>query len=136
MIMECKDCKEFNICEKVSEEICDDFKADIKDEELDNITNIAPEENEETETAETSEASEEDKELNKSAEKAKDSIDKLIDAITEAVKKSSNTPKAPKTEPKKKPFKIGFWGYLTIAAVVKGVIEVSRAVADTKRPKR
>lgn len=125
--MECKDCKEFEVCEKVSEEICDDFKADIKDEELDNVTSIVPEETEETK---------EDKELNESAEKAKDSIDKLIDAITEAVKKSSNAPKASKSAPQKKSFKIGFWGYLTIAAVIKGIVDISRAVADAKRPRK
>jgi len=130
--MECKDCKMFKDCTNVTDEVCNDFKAADRNDGFDNITNIAPEETEETDK----ELNEEDKELNESAERAKNSIDKLIDTITEAVKKSSDAPKAPKTTPQKKPFKIGFWGYLTIAAVIKGTVDIARAVADAKRPKR
>ena len=125
--MECKDCEMFKDCKNVTEEICDDFKAANRNGGFDNITNIAPEENEETEETE------ENKDLDASAEKAKNSIDKLIDTITEAVKKSSDKPKA---APQKKTFKIGFWGYLTIAAVIKGAVDIARAVADAKRPRK
>ena len=125
--MECKDCKMFKDCTNVTDEVCNDFKAADRNDGFDNITNIAPEETEETE---------EEKELDNSAERAKNSIDKLIDTITEAVKKSSDAPKAPKTTPQKKPFKIGFWGYLTIAAVIKGTVDVARAIADAKRPRK
>lgn len=131
--MECKDCKMFKDCTNVTDEVCNDFKAADRNEGFDNITNIVPEEIEETDK----ELNEEDKELNESAERAKNSIHKLIDTIiTETVKKSSDTPKAPKTTPQKRSFKIGFWGYLTIAAVIKGTVDIARAVADAKRPRK
>ena len=39
----------------------------------------------------------------------------------------------PKQEPAKKPFKLGFWGYLGLVVVVKGAVEITRAVTGSKR---
>ena len=60
-----------------------------------------------------------------------DSVSKLADTITKAVEKKVSEPKA---EPTKKPFKLGFWGYLGLALVVKGTVEIVKAI--TSRPKR
>ena len=62
------------------------------------------------------------------------SIDKLVNAITDKINKSNEAVK--QTPPQKKPFKLGFWGYLGLAVVVKGAVEIARAVADSKRPRR
>ena len=61
------------------------------------------------------------------------SVEKLLNTAAEAIKKSSEQPKP---EPQKKPFKLGFWGYLGLVIVVKGAVEIARAVADSKRPRR
>ena len=62
------------------------------------------------------------------------SIDKLVNAITDKINKSNESVK--QATPQKKPFKLGFWGYLSLAIVVKGAVEIARAVADSKRPRR
>lgn len=72
-------------------------------------------------------------------ETQENSIDKtweeLKDTVTKAVK-DIYANKA-KQEPKeKKPFKLGFWGYLGLAVVVKGAVDITRAICDTKNPRR
>ena len=67
------------------------------------------------------------------------SIDKtweeLKDTVTKAVKDICAN--RAKQEPKeKKPFKLGFWGYLGLAVVVKGAVDITRAICDTKNPRR
>ena len=62
-----------------------------------------------------------------------ESAEKLLNTVAEAIKKNSEQPKP---EPQKKPFKLGFWGYLGLAVVVKGAVEIARAIADSKRPRR
>lgn len=61
------------------------------------------------------------------------SFTKLADTIAKAVEKKSAEPKA---APSKKPFKLGLWGYLALVVVVKGAVEITKAVADSKRPRR
>ena len=61
------------------------------------------------------------------------SIDKLVNAVADKINKNVNTPK-PAAE--KKPWKLGFWGYLGLAVVVKGAVEIARAIADSKKPRR
>ena len=61
------------------------------------------------------------------------SFTKLADTIAKAVEKKSAEPK---TAPSKKPFKLGLWGYLALVVVVKGAVEITKAVADSKRPRR
>lgn len=90
----------------------------LVDESDDNITSIAPELTEE-------ELKEEDTLSN--------SFSKLADTIAKAVEKKTNEPKS---TPSKKPFKLGFWGYLALVVVVKGAVEITKAVADSKRPRR
>ena len=58
---------------------------------------------------------------------------KLADTIAKAVEKKTNEPKP---APTKKPFKLGLWGYLALVVVVKGAVEITKAVADSKRPRR
>lgn len=61
------------------------------------------------------------------------SFSKLADTIAKAVEKKTNEPKS---APTKKPFKLGLWGYLALVVVVKGAVEITKAVADSKRPRR
>jgi len=61
------------------------------------------------------------------------SIDKLVNAVADKINKDVNTPKP---TPEKKPWKLGFWGYLGLAVVVKGAVEIARAIADSKKPRR
>ena len=63
----------------------------------------------------------------KKEENVEESLSKLVNSITDAVKnvKINKTTEAPA----KKPFKIGFWGYLTAGLVIKGVVEIVKAVS-------
>lgn len=91
---------------------------DEVDEENDNITNIAPEVTEDKITEEDT---------------LSNSFSKLADTIAKAVEKKTNEPKS---APTKKPFKLGLWGYLALVVVVKGAVEITKAVADSKKPRR
>ena len=126
--MECKDCVNFKDCKNVAEEVCEDFKFNADSELVeDNITSIAPEETEEEEAEETV--------VKSDTEKLKDSVNDLINSVSDAFKKGNINIK-PSEQPKKKPFKIGFWGYLTIGVVVKGAVEIAKAIAYAKGPRR
>ena len=62
------------------------------------------------------------------------SLDKLVNAVADKINKDTTTPKP--AEPQKKTFKLGFWGYLGLAVVVKGAVEIARAIADSKKPRK
>ena len=127
--MECKDCVNFKDCKEVKEEVCDDFKFNDTSELNDsNITSIAPEETEEEEEAE-------DTIVKSDTEKLKDSVNDLINSVSDAFKKGSINIKSSE-QPKKKPFKIGFWGYLGIAVVAKASVEIAKAYFYSKNPRR
>ena len=93
--MECKDCKEFDICTKDMDEVCEDFKAA-------SITSIVR-----------------DDDISEDAE----------DEATDAIKSNANNPRP---EPKKKPFKLGFWGYLAIAVVAKSAASIVYDICHKK----
>ena len=59
-----------------------------------------------------------------------ETLNKLANSIANAIEKKAATPKQ---EPAKKPFKLGFWGYLGLVVVVKGAVEITRAVTGSKR---
>lgn len=61
-----------------------------------------------------------------------DAINKLANAVSESIEKKANK----KVEQTKSRFKLGFWGYLGLAVVVKGAVEITKAVAESKRPRR
>jgi len=61
-----------------------------------------------------------------------DALNKLANAVSESIEKKANK----KVEQTKSRFKLGFWGYLGLAVVVKGAVEIAKAVAESKRPRR
>ena len=65
----------------------------------------------------------------------KDSISKLVDSVAEAVKSVPNKQET-STPAAKKPFKLGFWGYLGLAVVAKATVEIVRVIANSKKPRR
>ena len=119
--MECKDCKEFDICTKDMDEVCEDFKAA-------SITSIVRDDDisEDTEDEATEETAEETEEKQNSTT---DSIEKLINTVADAIKSNANNPRP---EPKKKPFKLGFWGYLAIAVVAKSAASIVYDICHKK----
>lgn len=78
-------------------------------------------------------------ELNDTLEKEDDSLNnsfaKLANTIADAVEKKAAA-KQQQPETTKKPWKLGFWGYLGLAVIVKGAVEITRAITDAKRPRR
>ncbi len=56
----------------------------------------------------------------------KESIDHIIDAVKD-IKMTENQ----KQKPKK--FKIGFFGYLTIAVIIKGIVSIIKALCDRRK---
>ena len=65
----------------------------------------------------------------------KKSISKLVDSVSEAVK-SAPIKQETSTPATKKPFKLGFWGYLGLAVVAKATVEIVRVIANSKKPRR
>lgn len=61
-----------------------------------------------------------------------DALNKLANAVSESIEKKASK----KVEQTKSRFKLGFWGYLGLAVVVKGAVEIAKAVAESKRPRR
>lgn len=100
------------------------------DEMSDNITKICIEggSDEELENA-----IKESEETTKTEKSINETINELANAVTKAINKKAEAPAA---EPKKKPFKLGLFGYLGLACICKTVVEVARAVADSKKPRR
>ena len=127
--MECKDCVNFKDCKNVTEEVCEDFKFNADSELVeDNITSITPEETDAEETEETV--------VKTDTEKLKESINDLVNSVSDVFKKGNINIKTNPQPAQKKPFKIGFWGYLTIGAIIKGAVEITRAITDARRPRR
>lgn len=118
--MECKDCKEFDICTKDMNEVCEDFKANIK-EETASITSIVRDDD-------ISEDAE-DEETEEKQDSTMASIEKLVNTVADAIKSNANNPRP---EPKKKPFKLGFWGYLAIAVVAKSAASIVYDICHKK----
>lgn len=129
--MECKDCVNFKDCKNETEEVCEDFKFNADSELVsDNITSIAPEETN-ADAEETEETV-----VKTDTEKLKESVNDLINSVSDVFKKGNINIKTNPQSAQKKPFKIGFWGYLTIGVVVKGAVEIAKAIAYAKGPRR
>lgn len=99
-------------------------------EELEETKDIPVEEVKEEITEETTEETKEET----PGETLTNSLDKLVNAVADKINKDTTTPKP--AEPQKKTFKLGFWGYLGLAVVAKATVEIVRAIADSKRPKK
>lgn len=56
----------------------------------------------------------------------KESIDHIIDAVKD-IKMTENQKQKPKE------FKIGFFGYLTIAVLIKGIVSIIKALCDRRK---
>ena len=112
---------------KKTTEVAEEVKNVVEEaEEVKNVVEDAEEVKEET-TEETKEET--------PSETLSNSLDKLVNAVTDKINKDMNTPK-PATPEKKKPGKLGFWGYLGLIVVTKATVEIVKAVADSKRPRK
>ena len=107
-------------------------------EEVKNVVeetkDIPAEEVKEEITEETTEETTEEIKEETPGETLTNSLDKLVNAVADKINKDTTTPKP--AEPQKKTFKLGFWGYLGLAVVAKATVEIVRAIADSKKPRK
>lgn len=116
---------------KKTTEVAEEVKNVV--DETEEVKNVV-EEAEEVKDIPTEETTEETKEETP-GETLSNSLDKLVNAVTDKINKDMNTPK-PAAPEKKKPWKLGFWGYLGLIVVTKATVEIVKAVADSKRPRK
>ena len=118
--------EEINV-QETTPEITEEIKKDIAviDE---SETKSEPEQVEEIKENPTESTTTTENSIDKTWEELKDTVTKAVKDI--CANKAKQEPK------EKKPFKLEFWGYLGLAVVVKGAVDITRAICDAKNPRR